>query len=104
MREVTLTLPQHLYQELQTQAASQGLPVEGFIIKRLEAEVSSERQNADVQRRLREALSSTGLVQPVSADLVATYVTDPAAPRQPPVRVQGKPLSTLIIEQRDERA
>ncbi len=102
MHELTLTLPDELYQELQTKAASHGVPVEGFIVKRLVAEMVGKGREDEAQRRLREALASTGLVQPVSADLVATYVTDPAAPRHPPVRMPGKPLSTIIIEQRDE--
>lgn len=103
MHELTLTLPDELYKELQTKAASQGLPIEGFIVKRLVAEMVNIGQRDEEQHRLREVLSLTGLVQPVSADLVATYVTDPTAPRQNPVQMQGKPLSTIIIEQRDER-
>src|SRR5687767_1296580 len=103
MHELTLTLPDELYKKLQTKAASQGLPVEGFIVKRLAAEMVNVGQRDEEQHRMREALSSTGLVQPLSAELVDAYVTDPTAPRQNPVQMQGKPLSTIIIEQRDER-
>ena len=100
MPELTLVLPDDLYIQLQARAASKGMPLEGFIVEQLAAGTVGSRQPDEEERRLYEALSSTGLLQPVSAELIAAYVSDPSAPRQNPVQVQGKPLSTVIIEQR----
>jgi hypothetical protein len=100
MPELTLALPDDLYVQLQAKAASKGMPLEGFILEQLAAGAMGSRQPDEEKRRLHEALSSTGLLQPVSSELVATYVSNPSAPRQSPVQVQGKPLSTVIIEQR----
>ena len=100
MHELTLTLPDALYTQLRAKAARRGLPLEGFIVEQLLAETAiTERERQE--QLLEEALSSSGLVQAVSPDLVAAYVTDPAAPRQSPIPVQGKPLSAVIIEQRE---
>jgi hypothetical protein len=100
MHELTLVLPDDLYRELQAKAVSKGMPLEGFIVERLAEKIITSRQDDEDKRRLHEALSATGLVQPISPELVATYVSDPSAPRQSPIQVQGKPLSTVIIEQR----
>ena len=100
MHELTLTLPDDVYRELQAKAGSKGMPLEGFIVERLAAKSVTSRQYDEDKRRLHEALSSTGLMQPISSELVATYVSDPSAPRQGPVQVPGKTLSTVIIEQR----
>jgi len=100
MHELTLTLPDALYVQLQAKAARRGLPLEGFIVERLIAETASMEHER--QEQLEEALSSTGLVQAVAPDLIAVYVADPTAPRQSPISVQGKPLSAVIIEQRDQ--
>jgi len=99
MPELTLILPDDLYAQLQTKAASKRVPVEGFIVEQLAGMVASA-QNEEEKRLLHEVLSSTGLLQPVSSELVATYVSNPDAPRQTPVQMQGKPLSAVIIEQR----
>lgn len=100
MHELTLALPDDLYTQLRAKAASEGIPVEGFIVKRLAAEVETGKLPDEEGRRLHEVLSSSGLLQSLSSELVATYVSDPSAPRQSPVQVQGKPLSAIIIEQR----
>ena len=100
MHELTLTLPDDLYTQLLAKATSKGMPVEGFIVERLAAETVTTEQQEKNEQLLDEALSSAGLLQPVSSDLIAAYVSDPAAPRQGPIRVQGKPLSIVIIEQR----
>ena len=101
MHELTLTVPDELYIQLQAQAARKGLPLEGFIVEQLTMETLSVEPERQEQHVLEEALAATGLVQAVSPDLIAAYVTDPATPRQSPVRVQGKLLSTIIIEQRE---
>ncbi len=101
MPELILTLPDDLYTQLQGKAAHKGLPLEGFIVEQLAMESTPMTQEGQEQQGLEEALASTGLVQTVSSDLVTAYVLNPAAPRQSPIRVQGGPLSTLIIEQRE---
>jgi hypothetical protein len=101
MPELTLTLPDDLYAQLQGKAARKGLPLEGFIVEQLAAETAPPMQERQEQQVLEEALASTGLVQTVSTDLIAAYVLDPAAPRQSPIQVHGEPLSALIIEQRE---
>ena len=101
MHELTLTLPDELYIQLQAQAARKGLPLEGFIVEQLTIETLNAEPERQEQHVLEEALAATGLVQAVSPDLIAAYVPDPTTPRQSPVRVQGKPLSTVIIEQRE---
>ena len=100
MRELTLALPDDLYAHLQARAASKGIPLEGFIVEQLAAGTMARKQQDEEKRLLHEVLSSTGLLQPISSELVATYVSDLAAPRQSPVQVRGKPLSAVIIEQR----
>ena|SRR5215813_11321227 len=99
MHELLLTLPDALYAQLQAEAVRRGLPLEGFIVERLIAETAPGEQER--QEQLEEALASTGLVQAVSLDLLALYVADPAAPRQSPIPVQGKPLSAIIVEHRE---
>ena len=101
MHELTLTLPDDLYLKLQAQAARKGLPLEGFIVDKLTIETLHAEPERQEQHVLEEALAATGLVQAVSPDLITMYVTDPTTPRQSPVRVQGKSLSTIIIEQRE---
>jgi hypothetical protein len=76
------------------------VPVEGFIVEQLVAGFVASKQRDEEKHLLREVLSSTGLLQPVSSELVATYVSNPDAPRQTPVQIQGKPLSAVLIEQR----
>jgi hypothetical protein len=100
MPELTLILPDDLYTQLQTKAASKGMPVEGFIVEQLVAGLVASKQRDEEKHLLHEVLSSTGLLQPVSSELVATYVSNPDAPRQTPVQIQGKPLSAVLIEQR----
>ena len=100
MYELTLALPDDLYAQLQAKAASEGMPLEGSIVKRLAAEVGTGKPPDEERRRLHEVLSFSGLLQSLSSELIATYVSDPSAPRQSPVQVQGKPLSVVIIKQR----
>lgn len=55
-----------------------------------------------VSRRDRtiRALQATGLIQPIAPSLVSRYAVDPHRGRRPPLRLPGKPLSEIIIEQR----
>ena len=101
MHELILTLSDELYTQLQSQAARKGLPLEGFIVEQLTTETLNAAPERQEQQVLEEALAATGLLQAVSPDLIAAYITDPTTPRQSPVRVQGKPLSAVIIEQRE---
>ena len=103
MHELTLALSDDLYAQLEAKAASKGMPLERFIVEQLRAETVTHRQQDEDKRLLYEVLFSTGLLQPVNSDLIATYVSDSSAPRRSPVRVRGKPLSAVIIEQRAGR-
>ncbi len=76
------------------------MPLERFILEQLAAETIPTEQQSQEKQLLPQALCSTGLLQPLSPDLIATYVPDPSAPRQSPIQVQGKPLSAVIVEQR----
>lgn len=100
MHEITLVLPDDVYAKLQARAASKGTPLEVLIIEQLSVEATPVGQQDTEKRLLHEVLSSTGLLQPVSLDLIATYVSDSSAPRRSPIRVPGKPLSAVIVEQR----
>jgi hypothetical protein len=100
MHKVTLTLPDDLYAELQAEAARVGISLAEVIVERLTAESPTAEQRAEEKRLLQEVLDASGLLQPVSPDLVAAYVLEPSAPRRSPVRMQGAPLSAMIIEQR----
>jgi methanogenic corrinoid protein MtbC1 len=103
MQELTLTLSDELYIQLQTKAMSKGVPVERFIVEQLAIGVTLAKKPEEEKHFLHEALTATGLLQPISSELVATYVPDPSAPRRSPVPMQGKPLSDVIIEQRTGR-
>jgi len=59
-----------------------------------------EAEPAIEQERVLEALHSTGLIQPISTELVQRYVSNPNSPRQKPLKIPGQPLSEVIIEQR----
>ena len=100
MHEVTLALPDDVYTELQARAARAGMSLELLLVTRLTAETTAAEKNALEQRLVQEALDASGLLQSVSADLIASCVLEPAAPRRSPVQVPGKPLSAVIIEQR----
>ncbi len=50
--------------------------------------------------RTLRALRATGLIQPIAPSLVSRYAVDPHRRRRPPLRLPGKPLSEIIIEQR----
>ena len=100
MHELILALPDELYTQLQAKAASKGISLKALIMEWLAAETAPMEQQEEESRLLHEALSSTGLLQPIGLDLIATYVSDPSAPRRSPIQVQGKPLSTIIVEQR----
>ena len=99
MYELTLTLSDELYARLRDKALNRGLPLERLIVEQLATETTAVEQH-DAATLFHEALVSTGLLESISADLIATYVSDPAAPRHSPVQVQGKPLSVVISEQR----
>ena len=78
MHELTLALSDDLYAQLEAKAASKGMPLERFIVEQLRAETVTHRQQDEDKRLLHEVLFSTGLLQPVNSDLIATYViTEP---------------------------
>ena len=100
MHELTVVLPDDLYARLEAEATNKRMSLEGLIVEWLAAGAATGEQREKEQRPLHQVLSATGLLQPISSELIAAYVSDPAAPRHSPVRVQGKPLSTIIVEQR----
>ncbi len=58
------------------------------------SEIESPRE------RTMRALRATGLIQPIAPNLVSRYAVEPHRRRRPPLRLPGKPLSEIIIEQR----
>lgn len=98
MHQVALELPDDLYNQLRAKAAHQGLALERFILTQLQTASLSQPQQD--QEQINKVLRSTGLVQSPDPDLITTYVTNPEAPRQDPLQIQGQPLSEVIIEQR----
>jgi hypothetical protein len=63
MHQLTLALPDDLYAQLQAKAAREGIPLEGFIVKRLAAEVETGKPPDEEKCRLHEVLSFSGLLQ-----------------------------------------
>ena len=76
------------------------MSLELLLVTRLTAETTAGEKNAMEKRLVQEVLDASGLLQPVSAALVASCVLELAAPRRSPIQVPGKPLSAIIIEQR----
>ncbi len=101
MRELTLTLPDDLYDNLQATAASTGTSMEALILERLSTEATPTEDLETENRLLHEVLRVIGLLQSVSPGLLSDYVSEPSAPHHPPLRASGKPLSAIIIEQQD---
>jgi hypothetical protein len=97
---LTLVFPDALYHSLKEQAASQGISVEAVIIERLTADPPPTISQESVQDRIHMALIASGLLEPVSEELLTTYVLDATAPRREPLHLSGQPLSAIVIEQR----
>jgi len=98
--ELTIRLPSELHRRLQTRAKERGQPLDQVLLEELEKGLGIEAERAVEQEHVLEALHSTGLIQPISTELVRRYVSDPDLPRQKPLKIPGKPLSEVIIEQR----
>jgi predicted transcriptional regulator len=63
--------------------------------------ITEESQHTELRERMLAALRETGLIQPLDKNIAKKYQVDElATPRQPPLVIQGKPVSSLIIEQR----
>lgn len=102
--ELTIRLPGELHRRLEIRAEEKGRPLDQVLLeeleKVLETELETEAEPTIKRERVLEALHSTGLIQPISAELVQRYVSDPEHPRQKPLKIPGQPLSEVIIEQR----
>jgi len=51
--------------------------------------------------RVIEALRGTGLITQLGSDILQRYGADETRRRQPPLQAEGKPVSQLIIQERD---
>jgi len=98
--ELTIRLSDKLHRRLETRAKEKDQPLDQVLMEELENILETEAEPAIERDRVLEALHSTGLIQPISTDLVQRYVSDPHSPRQKPLKILGKPLSEVIIEQR----
>ena len=52
------------------------------------------------RNRTLRAIQATGLIQPIAPGLVSQYAAARRRPRRPPLRLPGKPLNEIIVEQR----
>jgi len=98
--ELTIRLPGELHRRLETRAEEKGRPLDQVLLEELEKVLEAEAEPTIKRERVLEALHSTGLIQPISTELVHKYVSDPDSPRQRPLKIPGQPLSEVIIEQR----
>jgi predicted DNA-binding protein len=98
--ELTIRLPGELHRRLEARAQEKGQPLDQVLLEELEKGLEIGVEPAIEQERVLEALHSTGLIQPISPELVQRYMPDPNLPRQKPLKIPGKPLSEVIIEQR----
>lgn len=98
--ELTIRLPGELHRRLEIRAEEKGRPLDQVLLEELEKVLETEAEPTIKRERVLEALHSTGLIQPISAELVQRYVSDPEHPRQKPLKIPGQPLSEVIIEQR----
>jgi len=94
MSSITIQVPQELavrlqpYREKLPQILELGL-----------TQLESEPQpTTDLRERTLRALASTGLIQPLN--LTHYIQRQPHRPRRTPLKIPGKPLSEIIIEQR----
>jgi len=101
--ELTVRLPIELHRRLERRAKEKGQSLDQVLLEELEKGLEMEAKPAIERGHVLEALRSTGLIQPISPELVRRYVPDPDHPRQKPLKIPGKPLSEVIIEQRGKR-
>jgi hypothetical protein len=100
--ELTIRLSDKLHRRLETRAREKDQPLDQVLLEELEKSLEIEAEPAMGRDRVLEALHSTGLIQPISTELVQRYVADLDFPRQELLKIPGKPLSEVIIEQRGE--
>jgi hypothetical protein len=85
---VTIDLPDEVYERLEKQAQSHGQTIPE-VIARLIEEIEAAHWSAVVRQMQAEGIFAEPPVEP-----------PPAPPDFQPIRVQGKPLSEVIIEER----
>lgn len=98
--ELTIRLPAELHQRLETRAKEKGQSLNQVLLEELEKGLEIGAKPSVEGEHVLEALCSTGLIQSISQELVQRYVSEPDRPRQKPLKIPGKPLSEIIIEQR----
>lgn len=98
--ELTFRLPGELHRRLERRAKEKGQSLNQVLLEELEKGLEMEARPLTERGQVLEALRSTGLIQPIGPELVQRYVSDPDLPRQKPLKIPGKPISEVIIEQR----
>ena len=105
MAKLTLELPLELQQLLQRRAARTRKEPRQVAIEILQKELAAEEKPRNERERVVEVLQRAGLLRPLSDEL--RKMADPAVTheevRTALGRAGGKPLSEVIIEQRQER-
>jgi hypothetical protein len=103
--KLTLELPLELQQLLQRRAARTRKEPRQVAIEILQKELAAEEKPRNERERVVEVLQRAGLLRPLSDEL--RKIADPAVTheevRAALCRAGGKPLSEIIIEQRQER-
>ena len=105
MTKLTLELPLELQQLLQRRAARMRKEPRQVAIEILQQELAAEEKPRSERERVIEVLQKAGLLQPLSDEL--RMMADPTVTheevRAALGRAGGKPLSEIVIEQRQER-
>jgi len=103
--KLTLELPLELQQLLQRRAARTRKEPRQVAIEILQKELAAEEKPRSERERVVEVLQRAGLLRPLSDEL--RKIADPAVTheevRAALGRAGGKPLSEIVIEQRQER-
>ena len=94
METILLQIPDDLAEQIKPHRHELARILQLGLSQLATSEIESPRD-----RTLR-ALQATGLIQPIAPSLLSRYAVDSPRSRRPPLRLPGKPLSEIIIEQR----
>jgi hypothetical protein len=72
-------------------------------LRRVERETEAESAPLPTRADVLAALRSTGILVELDPAIAARYRAGSDQPERTPVRVKGKPLSEMIIEERDRQ-
>jgi hypothetical protein len=95
MREITIEIPETLAERLSPYREQLPRILE---LGLADLETASPRPD-DWRERTIRVLMATGLVQPLN---LSRYLNSRNRPRSTPLKIPGKPLSEIIIEQRGQ--